>query len=101
MPKHQIIKNLMFSNGSLIDDRTGFAIHNNIDCRIEQRVKVPSSVFTAEILAIRTALSYILSNPRGRHIIFTDSLGFFDGTGLEEDILQYPSIYHLMQTNLL
>jgi ribonuclease HI len=58
----------------LIDDRTGFTVHNNMGCRIEQRLKAPSSVFTAEILAIRTALSYILSNPRGRYIIFTDSL---------------------------
>jgi ribonuclease HI len=58
----------------MIEDRTGFAVHNNMDCKIEQRLQSPASVFTAEIFAIKTALKYISEKPRGEYIILSDSL---------------------------
>jgi ribonuclease HI len=57
----------------LIEERTGFAVHNNIDGKIEQRLQSPASVVSAEILAIKTAPDCVSEIYPGRYIIFTDS----------------------------
>jgi ribonuclease HI len=68
------LTHVIYTDGSMIRDQTGFAIHNNSDCKLEQRLQSPSSVFSAEILAIKSALEYITTKPQGKYIIFSDSM---------------------------
>jgi ribonuclease HI len=65
---------VIYTDGSMIDQRTGYGIHNNMDCQFELRLQSPASVFTAEIMAIKTAFNYVSENPPGKYIILTDSL---------------------------
>jgi hypothetical protein len=48
--------NLFYTDGSLMDGVTGFAVHS-IDCNIGFRMRGPVSVFTTELAAIRMARS--------------------------------------------
>jgi ribonuclease HI len=65
---------VFYTYGSLIEDQTGFGIHNYNECKIEQKLQSPSSVFSAEILAIKSALEHISNKPQGKYIISTDSM---------------------------
>jgi hypothetical protein len=57
----------------MIDDVAGFAVHNR-NYETEHQLAKPSSVFSAEISAIRMALEHIQICPRGRYTILSDSL---------------------------
>jgi len=65
---------IIHTDGSKYDNGTGFAIHNNMELKLEIRLQSPSSVFTAEIFAIKSALDFIAEKPQGAYLILTDSL---------------------------
>jgi hypothetical protein len=66
-------ENIFYTEGSMIEDVARFAMHNRNYETGHQLVK-PSSVFLAEISAIRMALGHIQICPRGRYLTFSDSL---------------------------
>jgi hypothetical protein len=67
--------NVFYTDGSLIDGKAGFFVHNSIDCNIGFQLEGPCSVFTTELYAISTALSHMIQNePPGQFLILTDSL---------------------------
>jgi hypothetical protein len=66
-------ENIYYTDGSMIDDVTGFTVHNRNYETGHQLVK-PSSLFSAEISAIRMALEHIQICSRGRYLILSDSL---------------------------
>jgi ribonuclease HI len=68
------VSHVIYTDGSMIDDRTGFAIHNYSDCKLEQRLQSPSSVFSAEIFAIKSALQHISTQSQGKYLILSDSM---------------------------
>jgi hypothetical protein len=45
--------NVFYTDGSLMDGVAGFAVHHSIDCNIGFQMRRPTSVFTAELAAIR------------------------------------------------
>jgi hypothetical protein len=59
-------KTFFYTDGSMIDDVVGFAVHNR-NYETGHQLAKPSSVFSAEISAIRiSALEHIQICPRGR-----------------------------------
>jgi hypothetical protein len=60
----------------MIDDVAGFPVHNRYYETGHQLAK-SSSVYLAEISAIRMALEHIQICPRGRYLILSDSLSSF------------------------
>jgi ribonuclease HI len=66
-------ENIFYTDGSMIDDVAGFAMHNS-NYVTEHQLAKPYSVFSAEISAIRMALAHIQICPRGRYLILSDSL---------------------------
>jgi hypothetical protein len=69
-------KNVFYTEGSMIDDVAGFAVHNrNYETR--HQLAKPSSVFSAEISPIGMALEHIQICLRGRFLILSDSLSSF------------------------
>jgi ribonuclease HI len=69
-------ENIFYIDGSMIDDVAGFAEHN-MNYETGRQLAKPSSVFSAEISAIRMALEHIQICPRGRYLILLDSLSSF------------------------
>jgi hypothetical protein len=70
---YYITENIFYTDGSMIDDVAGFAVHNrNYETR--HQLAKPSSVFSAEISAIRMALEHIKICPSGLYLILSDSL---------------------------
>jgi ribonuclease HI len=66
-------ENIFYTDGSMRDDVAGFAVHNR-NYETEHQLAKPSSVFSAEISAIRMALEHIQICSRGRYLILSDSL---------------------------
>jgi hypothetical protein len=63
-----------YTNGSMIDDVAGFAVHNR-NYETGHQLAKPSSVFSAETSAIRMALEHIEICLRGRYLmILSDSV---------------------------
>jgi hypothetical protein len=59
----------------MIDDVAGFSVHNrHYETGHEHQLAKPSSVFLAEISAMRMSLEHIQIWPRGRYLILSDSL---------------------------
>jgi hypothetical protein len=67
------MENIFYADRSMIDDVAGFAVHNRI-YETEHQLAKPSSVVSAEIFAIRMVLKHIQICPRGRYLIWLDSL---------------------------
>jgi hypothetical protein len=65
--------NIFYTDGSMVDDVAGFVVHN-INYETGHQLTKPSSVFPAEISAVRMALEHIQICPRGRYLILSDSL---------------------------
>jgi hypothetical protein len=61
-------KTFFITDGSMIDDVAGFAV-DNINYETGHQLAKPSSVFSAEISAIRMALAHIQICLRGRYLI--------------------------------
>jgi ribonuclease HI len=57
-----------------MDGVAGFAVHHSIDCSIGFRMRGPTSVFAAELAAIRMAVDHIENEELGRYLILTDSM---------------------------
>jgi hypothetical protein len=53
-----------------MDGVAGFAVHHSIDCNIGFRMREPTSVFTAELAAIRMAMDRIKNEALGRFLIY-------------------------------
>jgi hypothetical protein len=68
-----VYKNIFYTDGSMIDDVAGFAVHNR-NYETGHLLVEPSSVFSAEISAIRMALKNIQICPYGRYLILSDNL---------------------------
>jgi ribonuclease HI len=66
-------ENIFYTDGSMIDDVAGFAVHNR-NYETGHQLAKPSSVFSAEFSAISLALEHIQICPRGRYLILSDSL---------------------------
>jgi hypothetical protein len=64
-------ENIFYTEGSMIDELAGFAVHNR-NYETGHQLAKPSSVFSAEISAIVMALEHICL--RGRYLILLDSL---------------------------
>jgi ribonuclease HI len=62
-----------FTDGSLIEDSTGFGVFNAIHSA-SRMLKAPASVYVAELAAIHYALETIASLPSDSYFIFSDSL---------------------------
>jgi hypothetical protein len=67
---------IFYSDVSMIDHVTGFAVHNIIYETGHQLAK-PSSIFSAEISAIKMALEHIQICSRGWCLILSDILSSF------------------------
>jgi ribonuclease HI len=80
---------LVFTDGSKIDNKVGCAFYC---ATFTERFRLHDmcSVFTAELVAIREALKYILRCPNGEFLICSDSL-----SGLQAISLMYSS-HHLI-----
>jgi hypothetical protein len=67
-------ENIFYTDGSMIyDDIAAFAVHHR-NYKTGHQLAKPSSVFSAEISAIRMALEHIQIRPCGRYLILSDSL---------------------------
>jgi ribonuclease HI len=66
-------ENTIYTDGSMIDNVAGFAVHNRNYETVHQLAKT-SRVFSAEISAIRMALGHTQICPRGRYLILSNSL---------------------------
>jgi ribonuclease HI len=60
--------NLFYTDGSLVDEVAGFAVHHSIDCNIA------TSVFTVELAAICMAMDHIENEALGGYLILTNSM---------------------------
>jgi hypothetical protein len=69
LPQLQVTENIFYTDGSLVDDVAGFAVHNR-HYETEYQLAKPSSFFLAKISAIRMALEHIIIRPRGRYLFF-------------------------------
>jgi hypothetical protein len=65
--------NIFYTDGSMVDNEAGFAVHN-INYETGHQLTKPSSVFSAEISAIRMAIEHSQVCPRGQYLILSDSL---------------------------
>jgi hypothetical protein len=66
-------QNIFSTDGSMIDDVAGFAVHNR-NYETGHQLAKPSSVFSAEVSAIRMALEHIQICHRGRYLILSETL---------------------------
>jgi hypothetical protein len=57
-----------------MDGVAGFAVHHSIDCNIGFRMSGLTSLFTAELAAIRMAMDHIKNEALGWYLILTDSM---------------------------
>jgi hypothetical protein len=64
------------TDGSMIDDVAGFMVHNR-NYETGHQLAKPSSVFLAEISAMRMALEHNQIRLSGRYLILSDSLSSF------------------------
>jgi hypothetical protein len=71
---------------SMIDDVAGFTVHNR-NYKTGHQLAKPSSVFSAEISAIRRALEHIQICPRSRYLILSDSLSSFMAMRSKKDYM--------------
>jgi ribonuclease HI len=62
-----LTENIFYTDGSMIDDVAGFAVHNR-NYKTGHLLAKPSSVFSAEISAIRMALEHIQICLHGRYL---------------------------------
>jgi hypothetical protein len=65
-----LTENNFYTDGSMIDDLAGFSMHNR-NYETGHQLAKQSSVFSAEISAIRMALEHIQICPRGRYLILS------------------------------
>jgi ribonuclease HI len=72
----------------MIDDVVGFTVHNR-NYETGHQLAKPSSVFSAEISAIRMALEHIQICPSGRYLILSDSLSSF--MAMESRMITYKT----------
>jgi ribonuclease HI len=89
---------ILFTDGSLIDGSGGFAVYHSENCKISFHLKSPTSVFTAELIAIYTALAHISFEQPGRFLIATDSLSSI--RAMQSQKISYhthPGIYECKQ----
>jgi hypothetical protein len=66
--------NILYTDGSLIDGKGGFAVYHSEVCKIGFHLNNPTSVFTAEVYAIYFALYHISLEAPGAYMIVTDRL---------------------------
>jgi hypothetical protein len=64
--------NLFYTDGSLMDEVAGFAVHHSIGCNIGLRMKGPTSFFTAEL----AAMNHIENEALGRYLTTNFSLRY-------------------------
>jgi hypothetical protein len=62
------MENIFYTDGSMINDVAGFAVQNR-NYETGHQLAKPSSVFSAEISAIKMALEHIQIYPCGRYLI--------------------------------
>lgn len=64
----------IFTDGSVLQENTGCAFYHRNNSNSElYKLKKHSSIFTAELTAIREAIKYCLTLPNNNFIIFSDS----------------------------
>lgn len=64
----------VYTDASRTEDACGIGIHETeSNTNISMRLETKSSIMTAELLGIKTALNEISKQPRGRYVILTDS----------------------------
>jgi hypothetical protein len=68
-----LTENNFYTDGSMIDNVAGFSVDNR-NYETGHQLAKQSSVFSAEISAIRMALEHIQIYPRGRYLILSDNL---------------------------
>jgi ribonuclease HI len=90
-------EHIFYTDGSMIDNVAGFAMHNrNYETR-HQLVK-PFSVFSAEISAIRMALEHIHICPCGRYLILSDIMSSLMAMGSRRITCKtHPWVYESKQ----
>ncbi|XP_055600103.1 uncharacterized protein LOC129749201 isoform X1 [Uranotaenia lowii] len=71
--RHVDADKMYFTDGSLIEESTGFGVFNEISSA-SYSLESPCSVYIAELAAIHCALDSIASRPVGHYFIVTDSL---------------------------
>ncbi|XP_055596823.1 uncharacterized protein LOC129746912 isoform X2 [Uranotaenia lowii] len=71
--RHVDADKMYFTDGSLIEETTGFGVFNEISSA-SHSLQPPCSVYVAELAAIHWALDSIASRPDGHYYIVTDSL---------------------------
>jgi ribonuclease HI len=57
-----------------MDGVAGFAVHHSIDSNIGFQMRGPTTVFTAELAAIRMAMDHTENEALGRYLILIDSM---------------------------
>ena len=70
---HIPTNNMFFTDGSSIDECTGFGVYHELH-HIFYKLKDPASVYVAELAALHCALGIIETMPPDAYFIFTDSL---------------------------
>jgi ribonuclease HI len=66
--------NLFYTDGSVMDEVAGFAVHHSMECNIGFRTRGAATVFTAELAAIRMAMDHIENEALRSYLILTDSM---------------------------
>ncbi|XP_055597805.1 uncharacterized protein LOC129755617 isoform X3 [Uranotaenia lowii] len=75
--RHVDADKIYFTDGSLIEESTGFGVFNETTSA-SYNLQSPCSVYIAELAAIHWALESIASRPVGHYYIVTDSLSSVD-----------------------
>jgi hypothetical protein len=78
-----------------MDGVAGFVVHHSIDCNIRFRMRVPASVFTAELAAIHMAMDPMdhIENDALERVLDLDRQYELDkGNGIIKNLATYPSV---------
>lgn len=74
-----VIDNCLFTDGSKINNKVGYAVVGNGEVLKSARINNNASVYTAEAMAVLSAVLYIKEVfPASKSVIFTDNAGILD-----------------------
>jgi hypothetical protein len=85
----------LFSPSNLL---AGFAVHHSINCNKGFRMRVPASLFTAELATLRMAMDHTENEALRRYLILTDSMSSIRAMESQKISLHtHPFVYECKQ----